>query len=179
MFNNINLLTRKLHRWGAVIFAIPIITVIVSGLLLQVKKQVEWVQPPTQKGDSSNKTPQHGWSDILEIVRGVEAAKIEDWDDIDRLDMRPSKGIVKVRSNNRWEVQIDLESGEVLSSTYRRSDLIESFHDGSFFTEYVKMGIFLPNGIVLLVLWLTGVWLWYLPFHSRRKKNQRTSGLQN
>ena len=173
MFKNINLLTRKLHRWGAVIFAIPLIVVIASGLLLQLKKQAEWVQPHTQTGVSPDKTPRLSWSDILETARGVPDANVEDWDDIDRLDMRPSKGIVKVRCKNRWEVQIDLESGAVLSSTYRRSDLIESLHDGSFFSEYGKMGIFLPNGIVLLVLWLTGAWLWYLPFHSRRKKNQR------
>ena len=38
---------RKTHRWGAVLVAVPFLLVLVSGLLLQVKKQVPWVQPAT------------------------------------------------------------------------------------------------------------------------------------
>ncbi len=41
---------RKLHRWGALITVVPLVLVIVTGIILQVKKQVDWVQPPTQKG---------------------------------------------------------------------------------------------------------------------------------
>jgi uncharacterized iron-regulated membrane protein len=176
MSRNVNWWTRKFHRWGALICAIPMMVVIASGLLLQVKKQVEWIQPATRAGVSTNQIPKQSWSDILQVARGVPSAEVDGWEDIDRLDMRPAKGIVKVRCKNRWEVQIDLYSGEVLSSTFRRSDLIESLHDGSFFTDSVKTWIFLPNGVVLLGLWITGVWLWYLPFHSRRKKNRRATG---
>lgn len=174
MPRNVNWWTRKLHRWGAVACAVPALLVFGSGLLLQVKKQVEWVQPPTQQGQLTNDTPRTSWSDILNAVRNVPAADVRGWSDIDRLDMRPSKGIVKVRCKNRWEVQIDLESGEVLSSIYRRSDLIESLHDGSFFSESAKSWVFLPNGIVLLGLWGTGAWLWYLPLSRRRKKRSRS-----
>ena len=83
---------------------------------------------------------------------------------------RPSRGIVKVRCKNRWEVQVDLHSGEILSSTRRRSDLIESLHDGSFFSDAAKLWIFLPNGLALFVLWVTGLWLWYLPLRTKRRK---------
>ncbi len=161
---------RKSHRWGAIACTIPSLVVIVSGLLLQVKKQSPWVQPPTQRGTAANETPQQGWPQILEAARSVEAAEVSGWEDIDRLDVRPGKGVVKVRCSNRWELQIDLQTAEVLSSTYRRSDLIESFHDGSVFTETAKMWIFLPNGILLAVLWLSGLWLWWVPWRNRRKK---------
>ena len=173
MFRNLNWLTRKLHRWGALLCAIPLLLVIGSGLLLQVKKQFPWVQPPTTAGAVSNATPQQSWADVLRIAGSVEEAQIDAWSDIDRLDVRPGKGIVKVRSNNRWELQIDLQSGKVLSSTYRRSDLIESLHDGSFFKDSAKLWVFLPNGLVLLGLWVTGAWLWYLPFYAKRKKKKR------
>ncbi len=166
---------RKLHRWGAIVCTIPLLLVIASGLLLQIKKQIEWVQPPTRQGASANETPRQSWSEILEITRAVETAEVAGWKDIDRLDVRPEKGVVKVRCKNRWELQIDLQSGDVLSSTYRRSDLIESLHDGSFFTESAKAWIFLPNGIILIGLWGTGVWLWYLPLRNRRKKRPRVA----
>ena len=64
--------------------------------------------------------------------------RLESWDDINRIDIRPDKGIAKIRSKNHWEIQIDSETAEVFSVNYRRSDIIESVHDGSFFTDYVK-----------------------------------------
>jgi len=59
---------------------------------------------------------------------------------------------------------------------YRRSDLIESLHDGSFFTDTAKLTVFLANGAVLLALWVTGMYLWGLPLVARRgARRRRTS----
>ncbi|GAB5406615.1 MAG: hypothetical protein Aurels2KO_48460 [Aureliella sp.] len=168
MAKNWNWWSRKLHRWGAVLTAIPLLVVIVSGLLLQVKKQVAWVQPPTERGSESDQNPRQDWAAILDACKQLDEPEIDGWSSIDRIDVRPGKGMCKVQSKNGWEVQLDLASGEVLATAYRRSDLIESLHDGSFFADAAKLWVFLPNGIILLALWFTGAWLWYLPL-SRRK----------
>ena len=42
--------SRKLHRWGTVAIAVPFLVVLLSGLVLQWKKEVAWVQPPEQRG---------------------------------------------------------------------------------------------------------------------------------
>lgn len=147
--------------------------VIVSGLLLQVKKQSSWVQPPTIKLDAAE--PSADWQQFLEAARSVPAAEVTGWDDIDRIDVRPSKGIAKIQCKNRWELQVDLRNGDVVSSNYRRSDLIESLHDGSFFSDAAKLWLFLPNGIVLLVLWCSGLYLWFLPILVRRNKRRKQS----
>ena len=172
---SINRWSRKLHRWGALITAIPMILVIVTGLLLQAKKQLTWVQPVTQKGEVSNATPEIEWSEILAIAKREQysAAGIESWKDIDRLDVRVNKGMVKVRAKSNWELQIDLKSGEVLQFAYRRSDWIERLHDGSFFGRFSKLVVFLGNGLILLGLWVTGLYLWYLPWGAKRKKRKR------
>lgn len=162
--------TRKFHRWGALLVAIPLVVVIVSGLLLQVKKQFDWIQPPTKSG--SLEIPAVRWSQILENARSVQPAAVHGWEDIDRLDVRISEGVTKVQCKNGWELQLDSASGKILASAYRRSDLIESIHDGSFFSESAKLWIFLPNGIVLLALWCTGIYLWYLPIGARRKRKK-------
>ena len=164
--------SRKLHRWGAILACLPLLLVIVSGLLLQVKKQVEWVQPPTAKGSTTDLVVK--WPTILSAVAEIEEAQVSSWDDIDRLDVRPSKGVVKVRCKNRWEIQLDSSSGEILASNYRRSDFIESLHDGSFFSDEAKLWIFLPNGLVLLGLWVSGIYLWWLPIGARRKKRKKS-----
>ena len=170
MAKNWNWWSRKLHRWGAILTLLPMLLVIVSGLLLQVKKQVTWVQPRTVSGSAKGETPAADWQSILDAASGVEEADISSWDDVDRLDVRPGKGVVKVQSNNSWEVQVDLSNAEVLASNYRRSDWIESLHDGSYFSDGAKLWVFLPNGLILLGLWGTGLWLWYLPFSRRKKK---------
>ena len=173
MKKSLNYWTRKFHRWGALMFCIPLILVITSGLLLQVKKQFPWAQPPTLSAGHTNL--ELSFKGILEIARTDSAAAIQSWTDIDRLDVRPAKGVVKVLAINRQELQIDLASGQILSSKYRRSDLIESLHDGSFFGEFVKLGVFLTNGVALLFLWFTGAWLWYLPVRARARKRKRLS----
>lgn len=163
-----NLLNRKVHYWLSVAASVPILIVIVSGLLLQTKKHFAWIQPAELRGAS--KAPTLSLPEILEISKTVAEAEIETWEDINRLDVRPSRGMLKVRAENHWEIQIDTQTGAVLQSAYRRSDIIESIHDGSFFSDIVKSWIFLPSAIVLLILWLTGIYLFALPYLVRRKR---------
>lgn len=163
--------TRKLHRWGALITAVPLLLVILTGLLLQVKKQVPWVQPTTRSGSSGG--PSLAWDQALSIARGVSEAGVESWQDISRIDLQPKRGVLKLICRSGWEIQLDHQTGEVLSVAIRRSDWIESLHDGSFFSDPVKLGVFLPSGIILLILWGTGAWLWWLPFQARINKRKR------
>ena len=68
-------------------------------------------------------------------------------------------------------MQVDLGTGQVLQTAYRRSDLIESIHDGSFFAgDWTKLGLFLPAGLVLLFLWISGLWMWWVPFIAKRRR---------
>jgi CubicO group peptidase (beta-lactamase class C family) len=166
----LSVLSRRLHRWGAVAVGLPFLLVIVSGLLLQVKKQLPWVQPAEQRTGVS--VPTLGWEGILSAAQALPQAGVTTWADIDRLDVRPSKGIVKVITKSRWELQLALDDGRVLQTAYRRSDLIEQLHDGSFFGDPAKLWIFLPSGIVVFALWLTGLYLFVLPIMTKRKRER-------
>lgn len=115
---------------------------------------------------------------MLEAVVAVPQSEVLSWDDIDRVDIRPGKGIAKVQCENRWEVQVDLQTSEVKAVNYRRSDLIESLHDGSFFSDAAKLWVFFPNGLILLGLWFTGVYLWWLPIGVKRKKKRKRQASQ-
>ncbi len=164
---------RKIHRWGALLIALPFLIVLVTGLFLQVKKEFSWIQPPSQKGSISYQTPEIGFESILEISKSDPEAQIASWKDIDRLDVRPDDGIVKVRSVDGWELQIDLGSGKILSSMMRRSDIIESIHDGSWFHDQAKLWIFLPSAIVVTILWITGIYLFFLPYFAKWQNRKR------
>jgi uncharacterized iron-regulated membrane protein len=168
---NWNILSRKTHYWASLTILMPALVIIGSGVVLQLKKDVHWIQPESQRG--SEGPPQISFEDILAAARSVEAAEIDGWEDIDRLDVRPDRGMLKIRSLNRWEIQIDTASAEVLQVALRRSDLIETIHDGSFFHDNIKLWIFFPTAIILLFMWLTGAYLFVVPFLARRKKRQR------
>ena len=97
------------------------------------------------------------------------------WDDVNRLDVRPGRGTVKAWLMNGYEVQVDLGTGRVLQTAYRRSDIIETIHDGSFFAgDWTKLGLFLPGGLAMLLLWISGLWMWWVPFIAKRRR--RTAG---
>ena len=140
-----------------------------SGIMLQLKKQSNWIQPNVEVTSSSKPTMLQSY---LDAVSTVKEANISSWDDIERIDIRPDKGIAKIKSKNNWEIQIDIETTEIYAKNYRRSDIIESIHDGSFFSEVVKYGWFLPSGILLLILSLTGLYMFFIPILNKRKRNK-------
>lgn len=165
-------LNRQIHHWATLVVAIPVIIMIGTGCLLLLKKDITWVQPPTIRG--TGQVPLISFERVLEAAARVPEARITSWADVDRLDVRPSKGMLKLRAENRWEIQIDTQTAEVLHVAYRRSDLIESIHDGSFFHDRAKLWLFLPAALVLGLMWMTGLYLFALPYLARgRKKRTR------
>ena len=162
-------LIRKIHRWSSIITALPFIIVCISGLFLQLKKDVHWIQPRSITATPGD--PLIAFNTILDSVKTINPAQIKTWDDIDRLDVRPDKGIVKVRAKSSYEIQLDLQTGRILQTAYRRTDLIENFHDGSFFHLKAKYWIFLPSAILTILLWLTGILIFFQK--GKNKKQQR------
>ncbi len=164
-------LSRSLHRWASILVLLPIMIIIGPGIILMLKKEVPWIQPPTKRGTSTRLAV--SFDRILEAAKTVPQAEIASWDDVDRLDVLPGKGVVKVRGKNRWEIQIDTQTGEVLQVAVRRSDLIESIHDGSYFHDSVKLWVFLPAGVLLAILVITGFHLFILPDLARRRARRK------
>ena len=166
-----NVLNRKVHYWASAIVAIPLFIIICTGIVLQLKKHWSWVQPPEQRGSVTQ--PVIELSHILETLKNEPSLGVTSWDDVNRLDVRPDKGVVKAWLKSDWEAQIDLGTGEILQIWMRRSDWIESIHDGSIFGDVVKLGLFFPTAITLLVLWLGGMWMWLFPLLHKRKVRRR------
>ncbi len=162
-------LVRKLHYWVSIGIALPASVLLASGLLLQAKKHWSWVQPEEQRGTGT--IPQISLDSLFRSLTAAPALGVDHWDDINRIDVRPGRGVAKVWLNSGWETQVDLGTGQVLQHAYRRSDLIESIHDGSFFGgDWTKLGIFLPTGLLLLFLWGSGLWLFLVPLLAKRRR---------
>jgi uncharacterized iron-regulated membrane protein len=168
-------LFRRVHYWGAAVAALPVVVILGTGILLQLKKNLTWVQPAEMRGTEG--PPQVSFDQLLAAAKSVPAAHVQSWDDLPRVEMRPRKGLIKLVSANNTEIQVDLSTGAILSAAPRRSDLIESIHDGSWFHDLAKLWVFLPAAIILLALWLTGMYLVALLFLAKRKQRTRLAAV--
>ena len=170
---------RKIHRTLGVFLFIFFLILSLTGLMLGWKKNITYLQYPTQKGTS---LVAENWLSLDTLVHIANEALVKELGqdisiEIDKLDLRPSKGIVKViYADHYYSLQLDLTTGDVLSLEYRRSDLVEHLHDGTWLD--INLGI--PGGIFklfyttllassLIGVVITGFWLWYGPKILRKR----------
>ena len=147
---------RTIHRWLAIAIAIPMLFVILTGIFLQLRKPIDWIQPPSAKG-SEKYQPTVALEQVLTEVKGVPEMKVQDWTDIKLMDLRPKKGIIKVRNNSGLETQVDATTGEILQTAQRRNDYAVKLHDFSAWKARLWLG--LPIRLGFLGIFLTGVYL--------------------
>jgi len=159
------------HKWVGITAAIVLINIASTGLLLLVKKNFAWIQPPEQRGLAENSLTV-SFDRILESLRQHPALEISSWEDVDRMDVRPGKGMAKIRASNHWEAQVDLTTGEVLQTAFRRSDIIESIHDGSFYAGWIHAVVMPAVAICLLFLVVSGLYLWIEPTIRKRRRRR-------
>lgn len=83
---------------------------------------------------------------------------------IDRMDVRPGDGFVKVRFDDPevHEATVDLVSGRVLHVGLRSDVFLEKLHTGEIFGD---QGVLLSDvaAIALAILLVSGYWLWLYP----------------
>lgn len=166
---------RRYHRYIGIFLLVLVLISAFTGILLAWKKQSALLQPPTLKGAGGELTEWRPLAELAAIARQAFVAKYPDQKDnnIDRIDVRPSKGIVKVLfEKGWWEVQVDGVTGEALSISKRHSDWIEALHDGSIISEGFKLLSMNILGFGLLFLLITGFFLWYGPKRLRILKKR-------
>lgn len=169
---------RRLHKWIALPLFLFMFVIGLTGVLLGWKKQAN-LTPPTQKGANADARQWLLMDSIQTIALRFASDSLGFRDEIDRLDIRPGKGIVKVVfSRNYTEIQLDLTTGKVLSTQKRWNDVIEQIHDGSIVDHFlqtegdpVKTTYTTLTSLGLMLLAFSGFWLWYNPKRIRKIKN--------
>ncbi|UCG49244.1 MAG: PepSY domain-containing protein [Phycisphaerales bacterium] len=161
-----------MHKWVGIVSALLLINVSVTGLLLLEKKKFAWLQPPTQTGAPGTAADFITIQDLLAAVTQLKHPDFPDLASIDRIDFRPGKRVFKVRSvHHHSEIQVDATDGRILSVATRRSDLIESLHDGSRVGPWMH-GTLMPLAAVAnFLLVITGLYLWLKRSWPRRRRN--------
>jgi len=181
---------RKIHRTTGATLFIFFFVVAITGLFLGWKKHSGGIiLADTFKGRS---TEPKDWLPIYQLqdfairhARENISATIST--EIDRIDLRPDKGMVKFIFIEGYRgVQVDCTTGELLHIERRYSDLIENIHDGSyadrfFGTSYgqIKLVYTTVIGLALLTFTITGFWLWFGPKHFKKRNRELFSSRIN
>lgn len=173
---------RKVHRTTGAALFIFFFFIAVTGLLLGWKKHSGGIiMSKSYQGTSTNLKD---WLPVdslntLSNAYLLDQVSPELSTEIDRIDIRKDKGMVKfVYTDHIWGLQLDGATGKLLHIEQRYSDLIETIHDGSIIDNYIgtsnkqiKVIYTSVMGIALLVFTVTGFWLWYGPKRMRRARS--------
>ena len=104
-------LLRKIHHWGSLFIMVQMGVIIGAGLLLMLKKEVSWIQPPSEVGVARQAVPSQSMDELFAIASNIPELEVDDWSTLARVDVKPGKGIVKFVAENNWEAQIDTHTG--------------------------------------------------------------------
>lgn len=170
---------RKWHRSISILAVVFLTVIAITGLLLTWKKNSNgYLLANTMKGSnlhaanwiSLDSLQKNGIYFLLKELPGEDTT-------IERIDVRPEKGIAKIRFRHHYNaLQIDLSTGQLLLVEKRRADFIEQIHDGSIFDElagsgFIKLIYSSFSGIILLFLSISGFYLWINPKRIRKLKS--------
>ncbi len=168
---------RKLHKWIAVPLLCFFLLMGITGLLLGWKKSAGLL-PPTKTGSSLASEEWLSIAHIEQIAQNYAQQTLKQSATIDRIDIRPGKAMAKiVFADHFTELQIDCKTGQVVAVSTRYSDIIEKIHDGSIVdvlastaNEQIKITYTSIMAIGLILLCISGFWLWYNPKRIKKRK---------
>lgn len=172
------LFSRSWHRQAALLAALPLLITILTGLLLLVRGDFDWIQPKARTGSTQLVSPRLSFDSLLAQLRKHPQAGVQSWKDVSSVTFNPAKGIFQVRLKNNYEAQFDAQSGQTLAYRFRTSSLLTELHQGSFFHPLAMKLIFLPSGLLLLLLWGSGMVMYLFPALRRRRQTARPPQLQ-
>ena len=151
------------HLWVGVVFTVVLLVISITGVLLNHKRGLG-LMPEVEHSPSGEFTAALSLDDLARrALRAVGDSSTPQLS-IDRMDVRPRDGLIKVRLRDRasTEVTLDLVSGAVLAIDARGDVFLEKLHSGEIFGS---QGILLSDAgaIALTLLLITGYWLWLRP----------------
>ena len=161
------------HLWLGVVITVALISIAVTGVLLNHKRglglmpDVPWdPTAPLAQAVSLERIAYAALEAAPQESRGSwKPGDAVDVALIDRMDVRPRDGFVKVRLRDKasMEMTVDIASGKVIHVGRRGDVFLEKLHSGEAFggQPYVILSDIAAIGLVVTLI--TGYWLWLAP----------------
>jgi hypothetical protein len=162
-----------IHLWLGVLSTVILIAISVTGVLLNHKRGLGLMPdvPHEPTGPIGAAIPLEALARAA-LEAAPEASRGE-WKPgdpvdialIDRMDVRPRNGFVKVRLRDKasMEMTVDITTGRVIHVGRRGDVFLEKLHSGEAFggLRFVLISDF--GAIALVLTLITGYWLWLVP----------------
>lgn len=166
-----------LHLWLGVLVTVALVAISVTGILLNHKRGLGLMPDVAHE-------PTAPFEQAIPLERlayaALEAAPQEargEWQPgdsvdiglIDRMDVRPRNGFVKVRLRDKasTEATVDINTGRVIHIGKRGDVFLEKLHSGEIFGGQPYVLLSDVAAIALMITLITGYWLWLAPKFSR------------
>lgn len=167
-FNSERML-RIAHRWISIGILIPLFITAATGVLLLLRQQIDWVQPPAIVNESFVAESQ--WATISQVYASVinnPLTRLHGKKEIGSIIYKPSKGIIQLRTKNKQLIQLEGSTAEILSIAPRRTGWLIQLHEGSYWGKGVRYFVFLPAALGLLLLLISGGILIFKYYNRKR-----------
>ena len=162
-----------LHRWLGIAAGLILMMVSITGFLLLVKKDYDWIQPPTMKCAEGSIDELQPLPKVYDAVFALGLPQFRSEEDIARIDFRPRKRLHKVVSkHDDLEVQVCAITLKTSEPRERRSDWLESLHDGSWFGDFAHDRVMPVVAFLLLFLAGSGYVMWAVPKWKKWRKRR-------
>lgn len=150
------------HLWLGIGTAILVAMIALTGVFLNHKRFLGFMPDVAHDAPGSFE----GALPLSELARLAAAALPPELagTPVDRMDVRPDNGLVKVRFEDRkvTEVTLDLASGDVLHVGERNDVFLEKLHSGEIFgAGWILLSDFAGVGLIFLLV--SGYWMWLYP----------------
>jgi hypothetical protein len=174
------------HLWLGVLSTIALIAIAVTGILLNHKRGLGLMPDVPHE-------PTGTFGSAISLERmahtALEAAPPEsrpgwslgdsvDISLIDRMDVRPRDGYVKVRLRDKasMEMTVDITTGRVVHVGRRGDVFLEKLHTGEIFGGQPFVILSDIAAVALVLTLITGYWLWLVPKLSRGVDRREAEG---
>lgn len=160
------------HLWVGVLVTIALAVICVTGILLNHKRALG-LMPDVEHAATAPLDSSLTIAELAAIAIAAMPASADLLDpsaQIDRMDVRPRDGLIKVRMRDSasTEVTLDLATGRVLHVGRRGDVFLEKLHSGEIFGDgWVLLSDAAAVG--LLITLVSGYWIWLFPKWSHKK----------
>ncbi len=163
-----------LHRWLGATAGVVLLLTSITGILLLVKKDYAWIQPGTMQCAEGTVAELQPLAKVYEAVFALDLPQFQSEAYIARIDFRPGKRLHKVISvHDHVEVQVCAITLKTSGPNVRRSDWLESLHDGSWFGGFMHDRIMPLVALIVLFLASSGYIIWLYPKWKKWRKQRQ------
>ena len=151
------------HLWLGVIFTAALLVISATGILLNHKRGLG-LMPDVAHEPSAPFASSLSLDSLTSIALTAVGRTPGTLGDVDRMDVRPRSGYVKVRLRDArsTEVTVELATGRVLHVGPRGDVYLEKLHSGEAFGDgWVLLSD--AAAIALVITIVSGYWLWLFP----------------